>query len=1155
MSARRVLLLFVLLSIGVRAEGEAAHDWRSDLRDPDPAIRFLATNHVEGEETVGPLRDLLQDSCPWVREAAARALGRIGPEARNAVQALGERLGDDDPRVRTAALRALARIGAASVEVLANALAGAEVEGRWVYMQALTDIGAASIPVLAPLLRSKDKEERRKALISLTTLGAPAAPALAGPMSDPDSDWRREAAGALWSVGWPDRPSLLAALHDSDSLVRDIAIQALAKQDPASIELREVFLEPDLSRPLAIRVSDALAEGRVSSVPFLLTCLGHQSPRVRSRSLQALRPIGRAAGDAVEPVISLLGDEELGEEAQGALSAIMPAAVETPASLFAAIARGGIEGDRALAVARACRLTGDAYFAALRVRVETGDPDAAIAAMETLADVDPLAAEVLTALWKRGGALDEDHGRRAVAVAGRLGAASLPFLMQALRDPDPAGRAAAADALSWNRAAGPEAVVPLIELLRDKRAQVRAAAATAFRRLGVPAKEAAPLLVAALKDSSPKVQEAAAGALARIGPDAVPCLVPVLTDVDEDPDLRVKAGDILSSMTTRTEASMDVFIDLLLDREKPVRDCAVRALPAFREAGIPVLERALGDTRPRVRQFAAWALRSIPAPDATAVPGIAAALEKALSDERAEVREEVVKSLGAIGEHSASAVVAALGKALSDERPEVREAAVLAIEAIDPQVASTVAAALGKAMHDPDRTVAIKAASILQKAGPAAEVALSDLEWALSDADLQWSAAWAIRALGPKAAHAGPALAAALDAPTFHERWLLIDAISRIGPAAKPAVHGLIAALDDSDDRKAPPSGPGGIDRREAERSAALMALRAIGPEAKEAAPKLIEMLKTSTSDPGGVLYQALRAQGDGILADLLAALDDPDPVFRAKIVSLLGDLGPAGEPALPVLAARLGDADPIVRCNAADAILSIAPGRQDAVKALVVAAGDEQAAVHRRAIWFLSESKVTSPDVLAVFVAGLGDTDRDARSRALCALMSRRETAASVEPTLRAMLHDETDRDRSLSLAQILWCMSKDRRSRVALFAVLVIAGKGHALLSDESSEDQWHTSPDILPVLIDALEFGDRYAAAWWISKIGADGVAAVPALIKGLASSNGEEHKEMVRALAAIGPGASEALPTLREMLKEQDPETRQQAQIAIDAIERK
>lgn len=96
---------------------------------------------------------------------------------------------------------------------------------------------------------------------------------------------------------------------------------------------------------------------------------------------------------------------------------------------------------------------------------------------------------------------------------GKIGEPSVePFLISALRDPDPAVRAAAARSLGRLSSASREAGTALLSLLRDSDLSVRRAAAQALGTIeGLAA--LVPAVAALLTDSDPAVREAAAHAL------------------------------------------------------------------------------------------------------------------------------------------------------------------------------------------------------------------------------------------------------------------------------------------------------------------------------------------------------------------------------------------------------------------------------------------------------------------------------------------------------------------------------------------------------------------------------------------------------------------------------------------------------------------
>ena len=132
-------------------------------------------------------------------------------------------------------------------------------------------------------------------------------------------------------------------------------------------------------------------------------------------------------------------------------------------------------------------------------------------------------------------------------------------------------------------------------------------------------------------------------------------------------------------------------------------------------------------------------------------------------------------------------------------------------------------------------------------------------------------ASGSLRAIGPAAEAAVPALIEALKDEDSNVRGSAADALGKIGPAAVPA---LIEALrdDDSDVRYT------------------AAALARIGPAAEAAVPALIEALKHD------------------------------DSIVRFNAAYALGKIGPAAEAAVPTLLEALKDYDSYVRSRAASA-------------------------------------------------------------------------------------------------------------------------------------------------------------------------------------------------------------------------------------------
>jgi len=228
-----------------------------------------------GPVAVPALIESLRSSDRATREAAMRALARIGPAARDAVPLVAgllpdpqamETLGaiggfepligelkarpdvrlvgplvrvgepavpsltallhDDDPRVRRLATQTLGAIrakAAAAVPELIRSLDDPDRSMRQRAMRSLGDIGPAAkdaAPALARLVEQGDYGDAYTALHALSALGPAAAPELARLLRHPDGTLRHQAADALVAIGHAALPHVESILQDPQPAVR-----------------------------------------------------------------------------------------------------------------------------------------------------------------------------------------------------------------------------------------------------------------------------------------------------------------------------------------------------------------------------------------------------------------------------------------------------------------------------------------------------------------------------------------------------------------------------------------------------------------------------------------------------------------------------------------------------------------------------------------------------------------------------------------------------------------------------------------------------------------------------------------------------------------------------------------------------------------------
>ncbi len=247
-----------------------------------------------GTRVVPTLIEMLKDDDPSTRIVAAEQLGQVGPAARTAIAPLlSQATQDGSQHANTTAAAAL----------------------KWIDLTAARRVMSHFIPQLG----DADVQQRRTACAVLGSLGPIAKPAVQDllPLShDADALVRRNAYIALASIGIPPAPisaALVEGLRDSSSLVRQTAVAQFAFTVPVS-QAAVAALTPILNDPdkgiatLARTALDKPSVGDTAHIESLGMMLGHAT--ARDYALHQLAQLGPAAGDALEPVLALLEDEQ-----------------------------------------------------------------------------------------------------------------------------------------------------------------------------------------------------------------------------------------------------------------------------------------------------------------------------------------------------------------------------------------------------------------------------------------------------------------------------------------------------------------------------------------------------------------------------------------------------------------------------------------------------------------------------------------------------------------------------------------------------------------------------------------------------------------------------------------------------------------------------
>ena len=523
-----------------------------------------------GAAAVGALLPRLASERPEERCAAADVLGEIGD--RRAALALGDLLGDPNANVRVSAAEALGKVGGAyAVEALLSTLPRGDASIRVAALAALERLGVAPpVEQLADLV--EDRSARAAAYRVLALSASPDAVALLARGVGEMSKGVREAAYSAVARQAAARPDVLARLAS--------AIGAAAAQAPSVAAWASE----------AVAASDLLvAEGAVRVLGFS----GHVASALRLAAAaeeEALRPAVVVALQALGPGISqALGEapSRLSPPARVAVQAALARVGNRSVVPDLAAAAAGVEGPvRAQAIEALGGSRDESAVAPLASLLDHPDPEVsglAAAALEELAQSSSALRDAVLRWCRPAG-----EGRTPAALLRLIGEigeeADAAVARRALRDPRPATRAAAVQALGALAARGVPGPLPaeVLDALDDPQPRVRTAAAVALGAAGgrdlAAEGDVARALGAALRDEVAAVRAAAARAAGALRLEK---LAGALGSLAEEPEPDVAAG-------------------------------ALRALSDMGRAGIGLLERAAAREDSEVAKEAMAAAAGLP---------------------------------------------------------------------------------------------------------------------------------------------------------------------------------------------------------------------------------------------------------------------------------------------------------------------------------------------------------------------------------------------------------------------------------------------------------------------------------------------------------------------------------------------------------------
>ena len=597
-------------------------------------------------------------------------------------------------------------------------------------------------------------------------------------------------------------PSSAGAQDKVDALLTQLRTGNATAKVTAAIKLAELGPEaaaaaPELVKALQtknedVRLNAALALGKIgkAAVPEISKVLTNENVDVRFYAISALGWIGPDAGDSAPLIIKALADknDNIRRKAVYTLGRIAPRPEAAIPVLIKAFADGSAEVRQA--AGEAVGKLGVAAVPALRSALKDDGAGVRLQAARALGEVGADAKEAVTDLAAL--LVDKEKGipLEASNALAKIGKASIPVLVETLKNADINARGLAVDTLAK---IGAPAVPVLVDALGANWVDVRSQAARQLGLLRVSDKMVVIGLAHTLKDENAMVRRTAAQALQNLGPGAH-LAAPALLATLRDPDAAVRHHVLLALTTVRGDAKemVPALVELLKDESPQIRQSAVRILSGYGAPALPHMLVALKDVDAGVRQQALFGLQAIPGDIKEALP----ALLPMLGDNNINTRRITILLLGRAGEEA----VPHLREALKDPAPNLRWTAASSLGNLGPAAKKAIPELIDLAVGDTNITVRRMSMFAVVRIQPEEVGPLFDKIKKHPDDKIRQSA-YQIFNFNKQipAKVAVPILVDGLKDKIARIRQVCALNLGRFGPAAKSAIEPLTAALNDPD--------------------------------------------------------------------------------------------------------------------------------------------------------------------------------------------------------------------------------------------------------------------------------------------------------------------------------------------------------------------
>ena len=861
--------------------------------------------------------------------------------------------------------------------------------------------------------------------------------------------------------------------------------------DKVSSLLKSLAAEDSHVRLLAAIDLQEAGSKAASAVPALIErATKDKNARVRAAAIEALEAIDPDRLKELVPVlVRQLRDRDWSVQngAAKALSSMGPVAV--PALI------GALREQDAMVRAKACEALGevdpltDAVVPALIVALKHADGKVRAQASSALAEIGPITEEVIPALVNApeipgnatGGLRRSDFPR------------SAPQLTSALVDGLKNGNVAVRRRAAWVLADFPEIVrLPktteaLLGALKDGEARVRDRAAYALRHV-----ETTRVVLALLEATKDKDADAATGARSALGwirPKKPGEVMPALTRAMEagKPVTRKAAAHVLSNLGVASGPAVKLLIRGLADKQ--IRHlCAMalaKAAPDTKEL-LPVLSKALRHGQDRDKRRACECLAVMGRHAEPAVPELIKAIET--RDEY--VLRPALKALAAIGRPTRT-IVPAIARLTDGKGRSVGELAAGALA----QFGADGRKALLEVLASKEYWVAHEAVRALERAGPDALELLQTRGLRHASPAVRARSAKVLGSLGKSAAAADLGKALADRDPDV--RTAAAVALEAMGPASAAAAAALVKAL--GSDGKVP--------------MAAMGALQECGPAVRKEYPDLLALAKQpGVFNLARMVLNKTVAGDKTIVPDLLEMLGGKKVHLRMLALELLAAVGPEAKAAEKTIAALL-DRDDVAakeRILACRALLRLRAKLSLVVPQLAkIVRGDDRRA-RLAAIRTLGDMGPAAKDALPAMQAAAKREQSHQQVLIVAAVLQ-------VDPANKKALSDLIDKTRARD--EIVRMVAWASLTRVGAPAVPAIIEMARTRMPDG-------TAP-----------------AARTIAGMGRD---ALPPLVAALRSPHSKDRRLALQALGELWYVAGETTPSVLAVLgSDPAPEVRAEA----------